>query len=191
MDPKKILPCIVALGIALPALVAAQQTVYRWVDKEGKVHFSDTPPPKEIETSTQRRVGGAYSDNSQLPYLTQVAAKKHPVMLYAGGECGEPCVQARALLVKRGIPYGERDALASPADSEALKKLVGGLYVPALTVGAVTLKGYDEGEWQAALDTAGYPRSLLPGQAPPTPPPESRKPGPAPAPAPAPAADPK
>lgn len=193
MDPKRILPFIVAVGVALPALVAAQQTVYRWVDKDGKVHFSDTPPPKDIEKSTQRRVGGGFSDNSQLPYATQQAMRRSPVVLYAGGDCGDPCVQGRALLAKRGIPYGEKDAQTNAADSEALKKLAGGLFVPTLAVGDNPVKGYSEASWHAALDAAGYPRSVLPGQIPPTPPPAAKKPDPAPPPAAeaAPAAEPK
>jgi hypothetical protein len=37
---------LIAGALLLAALAAhAQTNVYRWVDKEGKVHFSDTPPP--------------------------------------------------------------------------------------------------------------------------------------------------
>lgn len=39
---------IVAVGVALasivPGLEAAAQTFYKWVDKDGKVHYSDKPP---------------------------------------------------------------------------------------------------------------------------------------------------
>ncbi len=38
---------ILALGIILAIIAAgthAQETVYKWVDKEGVVHFSETPP---------------------------------------------------------------------------------------------------------------------------------------------------
>jgi hypothetical protein len=59
---------------------------------------------------------------------------------------------------------------ASEADAEALKKLVGAMDVPVLTLGANKLKGYDEGSWNSALDSAGYPRTALPGQRPPAPP---------------------
>ena len=37
------LPLLVLVLVALP--VAAQQQVYRWVDADGKVTFSSTPPP--------------------------------------------------------------------------------------------------------------------------------------------------
>jgi hypothetical protein len=37
---------ITAMMLALAAPVAAQQ-LYKWVDKEGKTHYSDTPPPNQ------------------------------------------------------------------------------------------------------------------------------------------------
>ena len=37
---------ITAMMLALAAPLAAQQ-LYKWVDKEGKTHYSDTPPPNQ------------------------------------------------------------------------------------------------------------------------------------------------
>jgi glutaredoxin len=162
-----------AIAIAMIALVPAlaqAQSVYRWVDKSGKVHYSDQPPPEEVKNVQQKRMGGgASAEVSQLPYATQIAMQKSPAVLYGAPTCGAPCDQGRALLTKRGIPFTERNASASEADAEALRKLVGALQVPVLTLGANTLKGYDEGNWNSALDAAGYPRTVLPGQRPPVP----------------------
>ena len=137
----RVLPFLVATAIAVPAFVAAQQTVYKWTDKDGKVQYSDTPPPPEAKKSEQKRVGGGYAETSNLPYATQVAMKKSPVTLYSGADCGDACVQGRALLAKRGIPYSERDAQGNAEAAEALKKLVGGLDVPTLVVGEAKVKG--------------------------------------------------
>ncbi len=82
-------------------------------------------------------MGGGYADSTQLPYATQVAMQKSPVTLYTGGDCGDPCEQGRDLLAKRGIPFSERDAQANAEDAEALKKLVGAIEVPVLTVGSL------------------------------------------------------
>ena len=161
----------IIIGAALAALLfacidsRAQTNVYRWTDKDGKVHFSDTPPPADASSSSQKRMGGGYVESDNLPYATQIAARRHPVTLYTGGECGTPCSQGRDLLSKRGIPFMERDAGASAADGEALKKLIGSLEVPTLVIGEGKIKGYEEGQWQGALDGAGYPRTRLPGQA--------------------------
>jgi glutaredoxin len=159
---------VAALAAALVAATAAQaQTnVYRWVDKDGKVHFSDTPPPEDAKNATQRRIGGGATEDTQLPYATQQAMKRNPVTLYTGTDCGDPCVKGRELLAKRGIPYAEKDAQNNPTDQEALKKLIGTLDVPVLVVGESKFKGYEESQWQASLDSAGYPRTRLPGQAP-------------------------
>jgi glutaredoxin len=155
--------CIAALFSALQA--EAQSNVYRWVDKDGKTHFSDTPPPADAKGQSQRRMGGGYVETENLPYATQIAVQRNPVTLYTGPDCGEPCSQGRDLLAKRGVPFTERDAQANAADAEALKKLVGGLEVPTLVIGEAKIKGYEEGQWHGALDGAGYPRTRLPGQA--------------------------
>jgi glutaredoxin len=113
-----------------------------------------------------------------------MAMKKNPVTLYSAPTCGDVCANGRTLLQGRGIPYSERNAVATPSDAEELKKLIGVLEVPVLTVGANTLKGYSEDQWNSALDSAGYPRSLLPGQVPPKyPEPPAAKPAPPAAPA--------
>ena len=156
--------CAAALAFALAA--NAQTNVYRWVDKDGKVQFSDSPPPADAKDATQRRLGGGGPDETQLPYATQVATRRFPVTLFTGTQCGEPCDQGRNLLTQRGIPYTERDAQNNAADREALKGLIGSLDVPLLMVGEGKNKGFEEGTWHASLDSAGYPRTRLPGQAP-------------------------
>ncbi|MBL0142279.1 MAG: glutaredoxin family protein [Betaproteobacteria bacterium] len=186
MPARYRLPALFAVAMVFSALAAAQANVFRWVDKDGKVHYSDTPPPEPAKSLTQKRVGGGYAESSQLPYATQIAMKKSPVTMYSGADCGDPCKQGRDLLVKRGIPFGERDAQANAEDAEALKKLVGAIEVPVLVVGASKVKGYEEGAWHSALDGAGYPRTALPGQVPPRPPAAPVKAVPAAAPPPAP-----
>ncbi len=165
----KTIATFLAAALLASAAASAQQTVYRWVDKSGKVHFSDTPPPEEAKSVSQKRMGGGYVEDSQLPYATQVAMKRSPVTLYTGADCGDPCERGRGLLSRRGIPFSERDAQGNAQDQEALKKLVGGLEVPVLVIGESKIKGYEEGQWNSALDGAGYPRTAIPGAVPPRP----------------------
>jgi glutaredoxin len=182
MTARPLCAALLAAALLVPALANAQASVYRWVDKDGKVHYSDTPPPEPQKSLTQKRVGGGYSESTQLPYATQIAMQKNPVTLYTGADCGDPCKLGRDLLAKRGVPFSERDAQGSAEDAEALKKLVGSLDVPVLVVGASKVKGYEDGAWQSALDQAGYPRTALPGQLPPRPPAAPKKAEAAPAP---------
>jgi len=96
------------------------------------------------------------------------------ITLYASA-CGSPCDQARQLLNERGAPFSNKDPQASPEAQAELKKLTGQLKVPVLIVGSDKIDGFESGQWHAALDRAGYPKSVLPG----------RKPMPAATPAPA------
>jgi glutaredoxin len=144
-----------ALAVAAGATVAGK--LYKWVDAEGRVHYTDQPPPPEVKSAEHK----SFTDNpgdGPLPYALQVATKNFPVTLY-NADCGDACKQATALLSKRGVPFSDRNA-QDEAVGEELKKLTGGkLEVPVLKLGAQVVRGYEEGAWNAALDAAGYPRS--------------------------------
>src|SRR5436190_12503112 len=92
------------IAMIVAGSAVSQSTVYRYIDKDGKVQFTDMPPPQAKDLS-EKRMGGGYVEESQMPYATQMAARRSPVTLYTSTECGDYCTQARALLSKRGIPY--------------------------------------------------------------------------------------
>lgn len=164
MQSRLIAASVLAMALAGAAAADAATNVYRWVDAQGKVHFSDTPPPAEAQGVSQKRMGGGYVEESNLPYATQIAMKRNPVTLFTAKDCGTPCERGRELLSSRGVPFTERNALASNADLEALRKLTGGSgEVPFLQVGEAKVKGYDADSWNSALDGGGYPRTRLPG----------------------------
>ncbi len=166
MQSRLIAGAAVAAVLAAMAAAHAATNVYRWVDKQGKVHFSDTPPaPADVKDLSEKPMGGASVEESSLPYATQIAKRRNPVTLYTAKDCGAPCERGRDLLSTRGVPFAEKNAMASNADLEALRKLTGGSgEVPFLLVGETKIKGYDEDAWNSALDSAGYPRTRLPGQ---------------------------
>ena len=142
------------------AVYSAQSaSLYRWVDNDGKVHYTEQPPPPSAARKVEERaIGTAPADDGQLPYATRMAVKNFPVTLYSSG-CGDACTKAREHLTRRGVPFSEKDA-GVPAVQAELKKLIGALQVPVLAVGTVTrLTGYEEGAWNNALDDAGYPKS--------------------------------
>ena len=145
----------------LAAGMAHAGEMFRWVDAEGKVHYTDQPPPASAKQVEEKKLSGSSIETSQLPFATQQAAKKYPVTLYVS-DCGEACNSARAHLSQRGIPFTAKNPQTTPADYEALKKLIGEAYVPVLVVGSSTSKGYEKGAWDAALDMAGYPQNAVP-----------------------------
>jgi len=163
MQPRILIRVMCVAALCAAAVAHAQSTVYRWVDKNGKVQFSDSPPT-DAKDYSQKRMGGGQVDEGQVPFATQIAARRHPVTLYVSDDCGDICAQGRDLLARRGVPYSEKNAQKNPADAEAVKKAIGVLEVPVLLVGANAVKGYAEESWQSALDQAGYARTRLPGQ---------------------------
>lgn len=145
---------------------AAAQPLYKWVDKNGKVHYSDQPPPKEIKKVDQPRLGASTIETGGLSYEAQEAAKNFPVTLYTTPECGPECASARGLLTRRGVPFSETRVVTTN-DGEAFKKALGTdkLLFPALIVGTSKQIGFEDDTWHGLLDAAGYPRSVGQGAA--------------------------
>jgi len=146
------------LCLLLSGIVAAQQPMYRYIDKGGRVVYTDTPPPPDARNVQQKKLGGNYIETSEPPYALQIAQQRNPVTLYSGN-CGPLCDSSRALLNRRGVPYREIDP-SQPGEAAKLKQLTGDMQVPVLIVGgAHVLKGFEEERWQGALDQAGYPKT--------------------------------
>jgi uncharacterized protein DUF4124 len=151
---------IAIVSLLMMAGAAGAGTMYRWVDSDGKVHYSDQPPPASANPQQveQKRMGTSEADAGRFPYATQLAAKNFPVTLYVT-DCGEACTRGRELLRKRGIPFTEKNP-QQPAEQQELSKLLSGqLEVPVLKVGSNLVRGFEEGQWNSALDIAGYPQS--------------------------------
>ena len=165
-------------SLLLLAGPAAAAQLYRWVDDKGHVEWRDTPPPTTAKKVEQRNIGTSTIQTSSLPYSTQLAVKNFPVTLWMNN-CGKTCDEARALLNQRGVPFTERDP---QADLEAFKKVSGGdMGLPLLFVGSTKLRGYNESDWNSALDVAGYPKFALSPVKPAEKPVAASKPAPAPA----------
>jgi glutaredoxin len=158
-----------ALLILAGPLDAAQ--LYRWVDDKGNVEWRDTPPPPTARNVEQRKLNINTIETSELPYGLQQTVKNHPVTLWMT-ECGEACTRAREHLNRRGVPHTERNP---QKEMKAFKEASGGgMEVPLLLIGSQQVKGYLDTAWDTALDTAGYPRTPVPGFKPPAKPPATK-----------------
>ncbi len=152
------LPLLAVLA-ALPS-----QAQYKVVGPDGKVTYTDRQPTASegrVSSLGARSVAPTATD-SNLPFELRQPVARYPVTLYvSGGNC-EPCEASRQLLRQRGVPFTEKQIL-SAEDSEALERVTGGRDVPALSIGAQTLRGLAASVWGSYLDAAGYPReSRLP-----------------------------
>jgi glutaredoxin len=151
----------IALGVAaIASMQAGAQQLYRWVDKNGKVNYTQEPPPKDAAKSVQqRRLNSGQADNApQMPFAVRQAVENFPVTLYTSTECASGCNEARALLNKRGVPFREF-SVTDEATLATLKKLTGDTRVPVMQVGRQAEKGFQEQAYNSALDNAGYPRT--------------------------------
>ena len=157
---------LLALTTALAATTVLAQA-YRWVDGNGRVHYSDTPPPPAVTKNVEQisTQSGTVTNSQPLAYSLQQAVKANPVKLYTFSGCSAACSDAKALLAKRGVPFTEVSVDTQDKRDE-LQKVSGGLNVPVLVVGNTVKQGFEAGMYNAALDDAGYPKTsqLLPGQ---------------------------
>lgn len=154
-------PGLAVLASCLLACLPAH-ALFKVVGPDGKVTYSDRPPPAaEGRATTVGRDGNAAAPEAALPFALRQVVAKFPVTLYTASKC-EPCDMGRALLVRRGIPFSERTA-TTPEDREAWEKMLGGPEAPVIRIGQQTMRGFNAAQWEETLDLAGYSRqSQLP-----------------------------
>ena len=168
--------------VAAGALAQAQQ-VYRYVDKDGNVVYSDRSPPKDSKDVQAKRLSPNFIENNTTPIALTQASEKFPVTLYTFA-CGSVCENAEGLLNRRGVPFTTVN-VEEAKGAEQLKKLTGEQQAPVLLIGdKLIAKGFNEARWTAMLDEAGYPKSAprrtavkVPAEAPAPAPPLRRRPG--------------
>lgn len=141
---------VLLLLLALPvSFTSDANQFYRWVDAQGKVHYSDQPAPPGIRQASEKKISGGPA--AQTPVQPQIA-----VTLYTTATCGAPCDAAKAQLAKRGITYTSKDPATDVAANEALRANGGTVRVPTLMIGNEKLEGHNEAAWDAALNLAGF-----------------------------------
>jgi glutaredoxin len=160
------LAALAALACASLWCTVAHAQVYRIVGPDGRVTFSDRPPPDANATpapSVPLPASTGVAAAATLPFELRNAATRFPVTLYTGKDCG-PCEAARNFLASRGIPFTEK-TVSTDADARAVHNLSGANSLPFATVGGQHLVGFSDSEWSQYMDAAGYPRSsqLPPG----------------------------
>ena len=150
-----------ALLLLISGLAAAQvQQVYRYIDLDGRVVYSDKPPPPTAKDAQAKRIGANSIETSDLSFATAQAQERYPVTLYSFS-CGVVCDTAQGVLNKRGVPHTVIDVSVGDG-AERLKRLSGGLDAPTIQVGDQYATGFNEGKWQAMLNDAGYPKTPPP-----------------------------
>lgn len=150
------LGALVMAALVLPNLAGAE--VYRWVDKNGKVNYSDVPPP-DMESQTRKMIDNRI-EVDKLPYELRKAVEQSPLTLYTAPQCKEVCEAARKYLQGRKLPFTEK-SVQTAEELQALSKLTGKKepVAPTLQIGSKTLEGFEESAWASTLNIAGYPKT--------------------------------
>lgn len=153
MKTNKLLLSLAILSCA----TAAHAQLYKWVGPDGKVTYSDAPPPSSAKQVETKSISGGGPSTSGLPYQVAEAVRNSPVKLYTTAKCS-PCENGRKLLNTRGIPFTEK-VVATQADIDQLRQISGDDQLPVMTIGRGKQNGFDPSAWNAALTYAGYPES--------------------------------
>jgi len=148
-----------ALAGMIAAGAAAQtQQIYRYVDPDGRIVYSDHVPPANARNVEAKRLSPNLIETDQLSLAARRAQDRFPVTLYTF-PCGDVCERAEALLNRRGVPYTMVN-VQDTRGAEKLKQLTGDLQAPVLQAGdKLVVTGFSDTQWQALLDSAGYPKT--------------------------------
>ena len=159
---RAFLPLLALVSLLATTTALAQQ--FRWIDRDGRVQFTDAPPPAWAKDVRRTNVTTAKPAAPQVPFEVARLQKDFPVTLYTSPNCKDGCDIARGALNKRGVPFKEMQVW-NPETNEELKKASGAVEVPTLLVGRSVQRGFEQGAFDALLDSAGYPRAgLLPAR---------------------------
>ncbi|MDP9109044.1 MAG: glutaredoxin family protein [Pseudomonadota bacterium] len=154
----KSITAVLGTLIVLASAGASAQQMYKWVGADGKVTYSDTPPPASAKRSETKAIGNSGAVATELlPYELAQAVRTSPVTLYTTGTC-PACDTGRSYLSKRGIPFAEK-TVSTAEDAERLKQAGSNGTLPLLVVGRAKRTGFETGAWGAMLSAAGYPET--------------------------------
>ena len=156
MGRIKIVTVLALMAISLS--VAHAEKLYKWIDSQGHISYHDQPPPDGAGYSFEEKVlGNSNKKQAEDGTLDQVVAK-YPVVLYSIPGCGS-CDLARAYMQKRKVPFTEQNLDNNPELQQKLKKKIGSLSVPTITIGDKVMRGYVESVLEGELDDVGYPKA--------------------------------
>jgi glutaredoxin len=141
----------------LLCLASAHAQLYKWVGPDGKVNYTDAPPPPSASKVEQKAISGGGSGYGDLPYEVSEAVKASPVTLYTTANC-PACDEGRRMLNQRGIPFKEK-TVTSNEDIAQVKQAGGTSQLPFLTIGRGKQTGFQADTWGAALTVAAYPET--------------------------------
>lgn len=157
MNPLLRLGVLIGAGVLTLAAPHAE-TLYKSVGPDGRIVYSDHPPPDgRVLKSMSFQAGPASAlPASAAEQLERLKALKKPVaaatgalVLYSAAWCGY-CQKAKAYLGSKGVGYQEID-IDTPDGLAAFAQAGGGKGVPLLVAGSQRVQGFSPAAYDALL----------------------------------------
>lgn len=130
----------------------ADAAIYRWVDAQGRIFYSDNPP-KQGQSKTVKLETNVIAPSAP-PEPKAAVLQGEEVKLYTTAWCGY-CKKARAYLKARNIPFEDIDVETTDRGRREFRD-INGNGVPVIFVGDQRMNGYDQGGLQNMLKAAGW-----------------------------------
>ena len=128
---------LLSLFLTLPASAG----VYKWTDAQGRMQYSDSPPPAAKATQLKLQ---SFTGPVQ---VSRAIGADSGVTIYTTEWCGV-CKRAKAFFAQNGVPFREWDV--EKMEFGAIKyKQLGGSGVPLITVGSEKMAGFDASAFMA------------------------------------------
>lgn len=147
---RKLLYLLVLMTAACPA----QAEIYKWVDADGTVHYTDTPPEGHEQNLA---ITGSISSYASPEIVTTEGSETAPdkkskpagnrrVVMYSASWCGV-CRTAKKYFAEKKIPFTEYDIDNNPKAKADFDRM-GGRGVPVILVGKRRMNGFSPGGFE-------------------------------------------
>jgi glutaredoxin len=138
--------------ITMLAFFNVQAEIYKWVDAQGRTHFSDKAPvsvqAEEVELKINTYSSPSYSPNifasDSADESNKLSSRK--VTMYSTTWCGV-CQKAKAYFNQNRISYTEYDVENSTKGKQDFQRM-GGKGVPIILVGNKRMNGFSQASFE-------------------------------------------
>lgn len=123
--------------------LAANAELYKWVDENGRTHFSDTKPEQQsVEQIEVEEINSlpTVQVREWKSHTKAVPGKRKRVVMYSTTWCGV-CKKAKAYFQQNKIPFKEYDVETSKKGKKDYEKMKG-RGVPIILIGKHRMDGF-------------------------------------------------
>ncbi len=141
---------IIFIFLLYPSVSSGE--VYKWRDKEGKLHFTDKPPKDQHSKKLDEQQLA-----NQISSFTNVTVKIEPIdfgvnrqvnmpIMYSTTRCGY-CAKAREFFASEGIEFKEKNIDLSKQYRQEFNE-IGGKGVPLIIYGRKRMNGFNVAKYK-------------------------------------------